>query len=266
MSGRVRSGPKRGSRPPSTFSAKRRNEGQPSGVRPSVAVGIIASSKSDICAAWSSFYSSLFSAEPVEPEEQDHLLQHLESTLPDEASMSCDGPLTEDKLLAAVRGMARNKVSGINGLPLEFYLSFWSLLPPDLLSVLNFSFRQGHFPISLRSGIKTVVFKKCDRRLNLANWRPITLLSVHYKICARAPAARLLRVIHHVVGPDQTCGVPGRFIGENVALLRDLVHYCDTTNFSAAVLSLNQEKAFDRVDWAFLFRTLSRMGFGHSLI
>ena len=54
-----------------------------------------------------------------------------------------------------------------------------------------------------------------------------------------------------MVGPDQTCGVLGRFIGENVAPLRDLVHYCDTTNFSAAVLSLDQEKAFDRVDWAF---------------
>ena len=36
VSGRVRCGPKRGSRPPSTFSAKTRNLGQPSGVRPSV--------------------------------------------------------------------------------------------------------------------------------------------------------------------------------------------------------------------------------------
>ena len=98
----------------------------------------MASSIRDICAAWSSFYSSLFSAEPVDPGEQDHLLQHLESTLPDEASMSYDGPLTEDELLAAVRGMARNKAPGIDGLSLEFYLSFWSLLATDLLSVLRY--------------------------------------------------------------------------------------------------------------------------------
>ena len=152
--------------------------------------GTIASSISDICAAWSSFYSSLFSAEPVDPGEQDHLFQHLESTLPDEASMSCDGPLTEDELLAAVRDMARNKAPGLDGLPLDFYLSFWTLLAPDLLSVLNFSFRDGHFPISLRSGVITLLFEKGDR-LNPANWRPITLLNVDYKICARALAARL---------------------------------------------------------------------------
>ena len=110
-----------------------------------------------------------------------------------------------------------------------------------------------------------MLFKKGDR-LNPANWRPITLLNVDYKICARALAARLLKVIHHVVGPDQTCGVPGRFIGENVALVRDLAHYCEVTNFPAAILSLDQEKAFDRVDWSFLFKIISEMGFGDSFI
>ena len=121
-------------------------------------------------------------------------------------------------------------------------------MAPDLLSVLNFSFRDGHFPISLWSGVITLLFKKGDR-LNPANWRPITLLNVDYKICAQALAPRLLKVIHHMVGPDQTCGVPGRFIGKNVALLRDLAHYCEVTNFPTAILSLDQEKAFDRVDY-----------------
>ena len=227
--------------------------------------GTIVSGTSDICAAWCPFYSSLFSAEPTDPGNQNFLLQHLESTLPEEASSSCDGLLSEDELLAAVHGMARGKAPGLDGLPLEFYLSFWHLLAPDLLTVLNFSFREGHFPISLRSGIITLLFKKGDR-LNPANWRPITLLNVDYKICARALAARLLKVIHHVVGPDQTCGVPGRFIGENVALMRDLTHYCEVTSFPAAILSLDQEKAFDRVDWSFLFKTLSKIGLGDSFI
>ena len=67
-------------------------------------------------------------------------------------------------------------------------------------------------------------------------------------------------------GNDQACGVPGRFIGENVTLLRDLAHYCEVTNFPAAILSLDQEKACDRVDWSFLFSTLSKMSFGDSFI
>ena len=112
----------------------------------------------DICAMWSAFYSSLFSEEPTDPGDHNFLLQHLESTLPDEASLSCDGLLSEDELL--IHGMARGKAPGLDGLPLEFYLSFWHLLAPDVLTVLNFSFREGHFPISLRSGIITLLFKR----------------------------------------------------------------------------------------------------------
>ena len=87
-----------------------------------------------------------------------------------------------------------------------------------------------------------------------------------YKLCARTLAGRLLKVIHHVVAPDQTCGVPGRFIGENVILLRDIVDGANETNLPVAILSLDQEKAFDRVDWNFLLATLSKMGFGPSFI
>ena len=79
-------------------------------------------------------------------------------------------------------------------------------------------------------------------------------------------AGRLLKVIHAVVHTDQTCGVPGRFIGENVAFLRDVVGYATDTNSPVAVLSLDQEKAFDRVDWSFMHSVLVSMGFGSSFV
>ena len=73
-------------------------------------------------------------------------------------------------------------------------------------------------------------------------------------------------MIHLVVAPDQACGLPHRFIGEKVALLRDVVHYANEADLPLAILSLDQEKAFDCVDWPFLQCTLSRMGFGPSFI
>ena len=48
-------------------------------------------------------------------------------------------------------------------------------------------------------------------------------MNVDYKIASRSIAARLLKVIHLVVDEDQSCGVPGRFVGENVAFLYDVV-------------------------------------------
>ena len=69
-----------------------------------------------------------------------------------------------------------------------------------------------------------------------------------------------------VVACGQTCGVPGRYIGENVAFLRDVVDLDIEYNLPVALLSLDQERAFDRVDWLFLFAILTRMGFGDNFI
>ena len=170
-----------------------------------------------------------------------------------------------DKVHKALLGMAKGKSPGSDGLLAEFYVAFWDVLGPDFVEVLNASFDSGLLPFSQRVALISLVFKKGDRFLH-KNWRPISLLNVDYKICSRTIAGKLLKVIHHVVARDQTRGVPHRFIGENVALLHDVVHYANEADLPLAILSLDQEKAFDRVDWPFLQSTLLRMGFGPSFI
>ena len=51
----------------------------------------------------------------------------------------------------------------------------------------------------------------------------------------------------------ETCGVPGRFIGENLSIIRDVVSFASRTSVPLAILSLDQEKALDRVDWSSIF-------------
>ena len=60
--------------------------------------------------------------------------------------------------------------------------------------------------------------------------------------------------------------MPGRYIGENVAFLCDVVELANEYNLPVALLSLDQEKAFDRVDWSFLFATLAKMGYGDNFL
>ena len=69
-----------------------------------------------------------------------------------------------------------------------------------------------------------------------------------------------------IVTKDQTCGVPGRYIGENVAFLRDVVDFATSSGYPVAILFLDQEKAFDRVDWGFMLATLKATGFGPSFV
>lgn len=227
--------------------------------------GSIVSDLDSICKSWTDFYSSLFSADDIDSDVQADLLSHLSSSLSVEQASDCEGYLTVSEVHAALNGMARGKSPGSDGLPMEFYTTFWDILGPDLVEVLNASLDLGCLSSSQRVALISLIYKKGDRLLH-KNWRPISLLNVDYKLCARALAGRLLKVLQHVIHPDQTCGVRGRYIGENVALLRDVVHYVNDNNLPAAILALDQEKAFDRVDWNFLLSTLNHMGFGPSFI
>ena len=169
-------------------------------------------STEDLLAAASDFYKNLYASCDTDPVVPKELLSNLSlSLLPDEADL-CEGDLTIAECLKAVRGMAKNKTPGLDGLPAEFYLAFWSVLGSDLVDSLNCAFQVGFLSVSQRRGLINLVFKADDRTL-LKNWRPISLLCVDYKIGSRAIAGRLLRVIDKVVCPDQSAGVPGRFIG-----------------------------------------------------
>jgi len=189
----------------------------------------------------------LFSATPTDPVIRASLLSNVSSSLAPDMSALCEGHLTVAECFTALQGMVRRKAPGLDGLPMEFYLKFWSVLGPDLVDVLNSCLDAGCLSLSQRRGVISLSFKKGDC-LDPKNWRPISLLNVDYKLAARVIAGRLLKVIHLEVDKDQTCGVPGRYIGENVALLRDVVHCSTACNFPVAILSLDQEKAFDRVD------------------
>ena len=207
------------------------------------------------------FYKALYTAEPTDSECQAWLLEQLDSTLTSEEQKLCEGELTLEECHAALTLMESGKSPGSDGFPAEFYSHFWGLLGRDLVATLNFSFREGFLSTSQRSGILRLLYKK-DDPMSLKNWRPILLLNIDYKIATKALSNRLRKVLPLILSEDQTCGVPDRSIFENLFLLRDTIDYVQLKHLSAAVISLDQEKAFDRVNHSFLQRVLEKFNFG----
>ena len=169
--------------------------------------GAIVSSPQDLCCSFALFYTSLFTAEVTDESVQASLIINLPSTLSSEQASQCEGYLSLAECFAALQGMARRKAPGIDGLPMEFYLKFWDVIGPDLVSVVNSCFDSGCLSLSLsqRRCVISLSFKKGDR-LDLRNWRPISLLNVDYKLASRVIAGHLLKVIQLVVDKDQTWG------------------------------------------------------------
>ena len=220
-------------------------------------------SHDEIMKAHVDFYANLFSRDEVNEPIQLDLLSNVSRRLSDADRANSEGDLTLAEATTAVNGMANNKSPGLDGLTSEFYKKFWDLLGPLLVEVFNVCLSDSNLCESMKTSATRLVFKKGDRK-SLKNWRPISLLNVDYKICSKALSLRLAAVLDVIVDPDQTCSVPGRSITSNLALLRDTLAYIERTNETGILVSLDQEKAFDRVDRVFLMNLLRHFGFGPS--
>ena len=100
------------------------------------------------------------------------------------------------------------------------------------------------------------------KRHDKKNWRPISLLNVVYKIGSTCIANRLKRVLPSLISEDQTGFMANRYIGDNIRLIYDLISYLNKENMPGLLLCLDFEKAFDSVDWRFMFKVLHAFGFG----
>ena len=220
------------------------------------------SSQSDMETILSAFYKGLFTKDPaIDMQIQTKIIDDLELSLSDHDRDSCEGILTTDELLTALKGLQTGKSPGSDGLPAEFYLAFWDDIGDSLCLVLNERLRLGVLTDSQRESLLRLIHKKDDKR-SPKNWRPISLLNTDYKLASKAITERLKSVMASIVHPDQTCGVPGRSIFSNLQLVRDLLDMINKTNETGILVTLDQEKAFDRVDHDFLMRTLAKLGFG----
>ena len=100
----------------------------------------------------------------------------------------------------------------------------------------------------------------------LNNWRPITLLNVSYKIFAKALQMRVKEPLFEIISPDQIAYLQNRFILDNIMLTQETLSWAKKSRQDAIFLKFDFSKAFDRVDWHFLFNIMAKMGFPNPFI
>ena len=177
-----------------------------------------------------------------------------------------EAPLTIDELQKASDNMSAGKAPGPDGFPIEYIQHFWSILSPLFFRTVSEIKTSGHIrPDMNTASIKLLLKPDKDPSLP-GSYRPLSLINTDIKIIAKALASRLETVIPSIIHCDQTGFIKGRHSNNNVRRLLNLISLTQRNNKKAVILSLDAEKAFDKVSWSFLFSALHNFGFGISFI
>ena len=223
--------------------------------------GILVNKQNEILKHVRDFYKQLFSKSSIDQSLVDYFLNDLKY-LSDEQRLLCEGKLSKEECYKALAAMQNCKSPGIDGLPKEFYFLNWDFLGDSFVKMANRCFSLGTLSETQKLGVITLICKNPEKSEQLNYWRPISLLCVDYKIISKCVTNRLKRVMGFIVNVDQTSAVLNRSIQDNVHLIRNILDYSRQKNLKFILLSLDQSKAFDRVDHNFMFQALSKYGFG----
>lgn len=170
-------------------------------------------------------------------------------------------PFSEEEVKAAVFGSYSDGAPGPDGLPFLFYQTFWDLIKPDLVAMFQDFYEDKLDIFCLNFTMLTLIPKEPDASV-MKKFRPISLLNCVFRIFTKVLTNRLAQIMNRLISSNQTAFIKGRYILESVVSAHELIHYVVKSNAKGAVLKLDYEKAFDKVDLdIFLSNLLKLRGF-----
>jgi len=224
--------------------------------------GNIITNDLDILSECTRFYKSLYTSQEID---EDIIKDYVKVThvpkLDAHCKNICDMVISEKDVFEAVKNLKTNKSPGPDGLAPEFYKILWDVVKGPYMEMLEETLVKGIMPHSMRQSVISLIYKKGDKT-NIKNYRPISLSNYDYKILAFVLAKRIQSVIEKLIHENQSGYIKGRFIGLNNRLIHDIFEYCEENNVPGAIICLDYEKAYDMLEWNFMFECLKEYNFG----
>ena len=159
------------------------------------------------------------------------------------------------------------KAPGPDGFSGIFFKHYWKIVGSQVVTVVQSFFREGWLLSQMNHTFITLIPKKQGAN-NFNQFRPISLCNFYYKIISKILVNRLRPLLPKIIDPSQAAFVPGRWIGENVALAQEIVHsFKQSKKRKGSVgFKLDFHKAYDSLEWTFILRVLKVVGFDQKVI
>jgi hypothetical protein len=169
------------------------------------------------------------------------------------------------KLTDNFRKIAGDLDPGLNAC---FFQKNWALMGKEVCSGILHILNYGQMPHALNL-THIALIPKIKNPESVANFRPISLCNVLYKLVSKVLANRLKIFLPFVISPSQSAFIPGRLISDNVLAAYETLHTMHMGmrgKKAFMTVKLDMSKAYNRVEWRFLEAVMRKMGFNERWI
>ena len=210
------------------------------------------------------YFSTLLTSQQTEI--ADDMLESIPSLVTTEECSLITAIPTRDEIKRTVFSMSKNRAPGPDGFPADFYISCWEIVGMDVVEAIMEVFRRKVLTRSWKATFLALI-PKVNTPTTFRDFRPISLCNVCYKIVSKLVTSRLRPLLNRLISPEQCGFVKGRHIHDNIMLVNELAQSLDyDVRGSNTIITLDMEKAFERIDWNFLVEVLRRFGFTNDFI
>ena len=213
-----------------------------------------------------SYFKEVFTKDPtLDPNE---VLDTISPKVSVEMNEALCRAYTEEEISNALFQIGPLKAPGCDGFPARFYQWNWATLKVEIVAAVQEFFSSGVMPDGVND-TTIVLIPKVPLPRELKDFRPISLCNVVYKIVSKCMVNRLWPLLTELISENQSAFIPGRLISDNSIIAFECIHHIQTAKANSPSLcayKLDLSKAYDRVDWNFLERSLSKWGFSDEWI